>query len=158
MTPNELLNEITNGPLAAELADALAAGDDVTIHSILNRKDIDKQDWISVADFNTWCANNNAEYVRIVQLSQDVESPFYAAANSLLRLLVGALAEKAINTGAPSVSYLLENWPYVDPTVKESLLALGRIKISRAEQLEVSITTVDVIKALYNDDGTRRVL
>jgi len=158
MTPEQLLDEITNGPLALELADALASGDDVAICAALNSKDIPSQGWISVADFETWCASNDAEYKRIEALSRDETSPFYSAANSLLRRLSVQNTENAINTGAPPIASLLDAWPYVDANSKESLLALGRTLISRAEQLGEHISLKNVIDALYNEDGARRVL
>ena len=158
MTPNELLNEITNGPLAVELADALAAADDITIHAALNRKDIVSQGWIDTADFNTWCAVNDAEYKTIKALAANVDSPLYAAANSLLNILSGALGEKALNTGAAHVVYLISVWPFANNEIRNTFLAMGQETISRAEQLGVSISPVDVVMALKNSDGTTRTL
>jgi len=152
-----LLYELTEGPLADELAPLITAGDDAGIVAALNRKDISTFGKVYTADFNTWCSGHNAEYLRITALAKDEASPLHAAANSLLRILSGAMGERVLNLGAPSVAYLVSIWPFVDESSRASFMSLGATTVSRAEQLGIYVTNKDVINVIWNTDGSRRL-
>lgn len=145
-----LLDELTSGPLAAEIAPHIAFGNDGAISEILNRRDIPAYGWVSAADMNTWCALHNAEYLNIKSLAMDNQSPFYAAANALLNCLGGAFGEGAINLAAPEIVALVDNWPFVDQTgaAKAALLAKGQRLISRAEQVGLFVDAQKIAQTL----------
>jgi hypothetical protein len=147
---NPLLAQMTTGPLASLIAPYLASGDDSAIHNLATSKTFIKYDWISVADFNTWCASNNAEFVNIQNVAATPSSPYYSAANSLLRCLNGAVNAGAINLGSSTVTALLNAWPFVDTTgtAKNSLIALGTFPASQADLtgLDWSIPSIAVAR------------
>lgn len=145
-----LLDELTTGPLANEIAPHITAGNDGAIVEILNRRDIPAYGWITAADLNTWFALHNAEYVNVKTLAMNEQSPFFAAANALLNCLSGAIGENALNLAAPEIMALVNNWPFVDQTgtAKAALLAKGQKLISRAEQLGIRVDTQTVAQAL----------
>lgn len=157
MTPQELLNEITNGPLATELSSALAAGDDVTIYNALTRKDIDSPGEITSHDVR--------QYLMLNDLLQTIEVSDTAVCKAATRALeifpVFKLTIPEVLTKFTAILDGLVNEPLVPAftaTHKAELLALASTKVSRAQQLGISITNKNIIDALYNADGTRRVL
>jgi len=157
MTPTELLDEIMRGPLAAELAQPLAEWDDVTICQALNRKDIPTYNAVTPDDFMTWAASTGQRAV-IEDTANAVNDPLRAVALTLRDLLV---TRTPLNLGANSVQFMAENWVALGKCSRaamDSLFALGARTVSRAEQLKVGITQTDVVRALWNDDGTRRSL
>lgn len=154
-----LYDELTTGPLAAEIAPHLPTGNDGAIVGILNRKDIPAYGWITAADLSTWCALHNEEYLNIESLASNNQSPFYAAAKMLLNCLSGAIGENAINLAAPEVMALVNSWPFVDQTgaAKAALLAKGQKLVSRAEQLGIRVSDTDVRREIWNDNGSRKL-
>lgn len=157
MTPNELLNEIANGPLSVELADALTAGDDVTIFNALNRKDLpslgeitshDVKQYLSVSGMRLPIMDNSSIACRAATVALDDFSLFKLTIpevyNKFVEILDGLVEEALI--------------PNFTEANKQELLYLAGKMISRAEQLDERITLKSVIDALYNEDGTRRVL
>lgn len=143
-----LYNELTTGPLAAEIAPHIETGNDGAIVEILNRRDIPSYGWITAADLNTWFALHNAEYINVKTLAMDTQSPFYAAANALLNCLSGSVGENALNLAAPEITAFVDSWPFVDQQSKTDLLAKGQKMISRAEQLGITVSENAVAVAL----------
>lgn len=146
-----LLDELTTGPLAAELAPLIVAGDDGAVLAVLkDTSRYTRYGWITVADFNTWCAANNAEYQNIKAIAADSQNPFNAAAESLLRCLNGAVTDGAINLASQTVYGLVNSWPFVDQTgtAKSQLIALGTLPASRCDVLGINPTIQDIAQAL----------
>ena len=128
-----LLTALTTGSLATTIAPYLASGNDVAIFNIVHDRSLfTRLDWISVADFNTWCSLHNAEYVNIESLAANSASPYFSSAKALLRCLLGSINSGAINLGSPTVLSMLNAWPYIDVTgaSKNSLMAYGTFPAS----------------------------
>jgi hypothetical protein len=134
-------------------------GDDVSIHNLLTAKSYTKPAWVSVADFNSWCASHNAEYLNIEAIAGNVSSPYFSAGRALLRCLNGAVNSGAINTADSLVLTLLNAWPFVDTTgaAKTALISLGQIPASRADILGIDCSLTAIRAVIWNDDGTRRI-
>lgn len=146
-----LLTELQTDPMALGYAALITAGNDGAIYALINDKSrFTKSGWVTVSAFNTWCALHNAEYINIQSLAANNASPFYAAANSLLRCLNGAVSDGAINLADTGVFGLFNSWPFVDTTgsAKSALIALGTFPASRADILSISATIPDIAHAL----------
>jgi hypothetical protein len=130
-----LYTELTTGVLAAQIAPFIASGDDGAINSLLTSPSFTKPSWVSVAAFNAWCAQFNAEYLAIVSAANDNTSPLYSAANSLLRCLNGAVSDGAFNLADSSIIALLNSWVFADKSgaSKAALIAAGNHPASRAD-------------------------
>lgn len=145
-----LYDELTTGPLAAEIAPHIASGNDGAIVEIMNRRDIPAYGWISCDDLMTWFAANKDEYINAETIAANTAHPLYAAAKMLLERSKLNATNQALNLGAPEIYALVNNWPFVDQTgaAKAALLSKGQKLISRAEQLGISVDTQAVAQAL----------
>jgi hypothetical protein len=139
-----LLEEITNGPLAAELAPHVTAGADGVVAAILNRKDIPTKGKVASHDIR--------QYLMLVDLLIAIESsaqpscvaakralevfPIFDLANPMIlgkfeQVLDGLVAEDLI--------------PDFTETNKAVILVLADTFISRAEQVGLGNVTIEQI-------------
>jgi hypothetical protein len=143
-----LIEELTNGPLAAELAPHIAAGADGVVAAILNRKDIPAKGKVESHDIR--------QYLMLVDLLLAIESsaqpscvaakralevfPIFDLSNPMIlgkftQVLDGLVAEELI--------------PDFTETHKLTILSLADTLISRAEQAGLGhIDHMAVAKAL----------
>ena len=147
-----LYTELSTDPLNLGYSTLIAEENYTTILELLNTPNYTKTGWISTSDFNTWASNNNNEYVNIINLSQNINSPFYAAANTVLRALNGVFGLNALNLADPHVMGLFSAWPFVDTigASKTQLLALGNYPATRAEILGVDASGSSIVNAIAN--------
>jgi hypothetical protein len=142
-----LYDEITTGPLAAELAPLIQAGDDVSIVAALNRKDIPAKGKLSSQDIKQYLSliglrlpilDSVAPACREASLAlEDFES--FDLSNALILskftdILDGLVAEALI--------------PDFTETHKATILFLANKTISRAEQLNIDCSIQAIATAL----------
>lgn len=153
-----LQTELTTGPLAAELVPLIAAGDDGAIVAVLNRRDMVVPGNLRVHDVK--------QYISLIGLRlplMDSTTPACREFNTALEdfkdsgfdLFTPMILGKITQVMDALIAETLI--PDFTETTKLTLLSLGNKTISRAEQLGLSITEVDVRKELWNDDGTRKL-
>ena len=134
-----LYTEITTDPLNLGYAPLIAVRNDAAVASILQSKNYTKPGWISITDFNSWCALHSAEYANITALAANSTSPYYGTANALLRVLNGANSEGAFNLADANIITMFDIWPFVDTTgaAKAALVTMGTSPASRADVLGI---------------------
>lgn len=145
-----LYDEIMTGPLAAELAPHVASGNDAAITEILNRKDIDAYGYISNDDFSIWAAKTGQRAV-IDDTAANSSDPLRSVALALQDLLRGNLSSGQLNFSRQDNIDMANAWLSLGKMTQEaydSLFALAATKISRSEQLKISVTHIDVATAL----------
>jgi hypothetical protein len=139
-----LIEEISTGPLASELAPHIAAGSDGIVAAILNRKDIPAKGKVAAHDIR--------QYLMLVDLLIAIESstqpacvaakralevfPIFDLANPMIlgkfeQVLDGLVAEDLI--------------PDFTETNKLTILSLADTVISRAEQAGLGNVTIEQI-------------
>lgn len=157
-----LLEEITTGPLSAEIAPFLQVGDGASIAyivEILNRKDINAYGKITNTAFAIWAAETGQRAV-FEDESKNPISPFRSIALTLLDLQRGGLDVKHLDIGSAKNIAMINAWKQGGKMTQaqyDSLFALAAINISRAEQLGMSVSENDISRLIYNDDGTRAI-
>ena len=142
-----LYDELTTGPLAAELAPLIAEGNDGVIVAVLNRKDIpgkksitshDIKAFFSVSGFYIPILDSPSLACReaILNLnlfeSFDISNPAYLA--KLTSILQGLVEEEML--------------PAFQQSHMDYVLALGDTFISRAEQLGINPSIQDIATTL----------
>lgn len=142
-----LLDELTNGPLAAELAPLIADGKDGEVLAVLNRKDIPAKKPITSHSIRAFLFANKfwnpikhgtslacEETIDALTLfeSFDIRVPVYY--DRLVEVLTGLVAEPLVPT------FTVDH--------KAAILAMGDTLISRAEQLGINPTIQDIAQAL----------
>ncbi len=152
-----LSNELVNGPLATEIAPFIASGNDGVIADILNRKDIVVSGVVSSHDIRM--------YLMLHDLLIPIESSQSVACQAAKRALEvfptfdlsnATIFEKfnQILNGLRLDELLLPRFTLAHGA---ELIALADKKISRAEQLGMTITDLDIRREIWHDDGTRRL-
>lgn len=149
--------ELTTGPRAAEIAPLLVAGNDAAIAAVLNRKDIPAYSLVTWAQFAEWAA---ATGVRA-----DIEA-WKTHAVRAIRAIAWTLSDGLIR-GAGAIDFskagelamidALVTATLLSAADKTSLLTLATIKLSRADQLGITVTDVDIRKTIWADNGTRLI-
>lgn len=142
-----LLDELTNGPLAAEIAPHIAAGNDGVIWEILNRKDIPALGLVSNTDFMEWAAASGQRSV-IEDTANNINDPLRSVALALLDMIRGT---SALDLNRPKVKLMAEGWHAAGKMSladKEELFSLGTASTSRAEQLGIQPSVGDIAQAL----------
>ena len=142
-----LSDELTTGPLAAEIAPLITAGDDGAILAVLNRKDIsrlgritahDIKQYFSLIDLRIPIKDSTAASCRAVTLALEDFPVFDLTIPAILvkfeAMLDALVAEDLI--------------PDFTETHKQTILYLATETISRAEQLGIHPTTQDIAQAL----------
>lgn len=133
---NPLLDELTNGPLAAELAPLIVARNDADIVAVMNRKDIAVYGTISTNDLAIWSASSGLR-AAIQDHANNAASPLRSIALTLLDLLTGNL-ERALDFGIAANVAMLEAWVTagaITENQRDELLALSQKTVSRADQI-----------------------
>jgi hypothetical protein len=142
-----LYDELTNGPLAAEIAPFILAGNDGAISAILNRKDIvgngqlqahDIKQYLSLIGLRLAIKDSNTPSCREATLALDDFDSFDLSNSIILAkftvILDGLVADELI--------------PDFTETHKLTVLALSQKLISRAEQLGLDCSILAIAKAL----------
>jgi hypothetical protein len=150
-----LQDELLTGSLSAEIAPHLASADDVAISAILNRKDIPVYSTVTWAQFSEWAAQTG---VRAdiedwkTHASRGVRALAWTLSDGLIRgagsIDFGSQAQVALLNGLVGAGLL-------SATDKDTLLVLATVYISKAEQLGISATGLDIRRAIWTDNGTR---
>ena len=152
-----LAEELTSGPLAAELAPHIAAGADGECAAVLNRADIPAKGKVASHDIR--------QYLMLVDLLLAIESssqpsclaakralevfPIFDLSNPMIlgkftQVLDGLVAEELI--------------PDFTEVHKAVILSLADTLISRAEQAGLgNVTASDIARAARNDDGSSKL-
>lgn len=142
-----LHDELTTGPLAAELAPLIADGNDGAILAVLNRKDIPAKGKISAHDIQ--------QYLMLHDLLLTIESSQTLSCIATKRALeifpTFDLSNPAVLVKFDQILTGLEQdtlLPDFTAQHKADLLAMGDVLISRAEQLDITPTITDIAQAL----------
>ena len=152
-----LKTEIQTGPLAAELAPFIAAGNDTAIADALNRRDISAKGSVS--------SHYIRQYLMLVDLLIAIEAspapacvaakralevfPVFGLANPMIlgkfgQVLDGLVAEDLI--------------PDFTEVHKATILGLADTLVSRAEiVMGQAVSPNDVARAIRNDDGSSKL-
>lgn len=142
-----LSDELINGPLAAELAPYISAGNDGAILAVLNRKDIVAKGKVT--------AHSIQQYLMLNDLLLAIESTQTLSCLATKRALeifpvfdlsIPVVLEKftAILSGLEHDNLI----PAFTAQHKADLLMMGDVLISRAEQAGISPTIEDIAQAL----------
>jgi hypothetical protein len=153
-----ILDELTTGPLAAEIAPFIASGDDGAIYAALHRKDIPVSGAVAVNDFAIWAASTGLR-AAIQDHADNAESPLRSIALTLLDLLQGNLAP-ALDFGNAANVTMLNAWVAAGALTipqRDDLLTLSQKLISRAEQVNIPATLIDIKMEIWHDNGTRKL-
>lgn len=153
-----LYDELTTGPLSAELSAYIATGDVGAIYTALHRRDIPAHGAISTNEFVIWAAANGQRAV-IEDSANDIASPLRSVAIALQDFVRGNLVQ-GLDFGRTETVAMAQAWRDAGNMTQaqyNSLLALAATTISRAEQSGLNITETDIKRELWNDDGTRKL-
>lgn len=142
-----LSDELTTGPLAAELAPLIAEGNDGAIYDALHRKDIVTDGSVTAHDIQ--------QYLMLCDLLIPVEESTAASCKTATRALA---LFPVFNTQIPEVKSKLISVldglvaevliPDFTETHKATILAMAQTVVSRAEQLGISPSVQDIAQAL----------
>lgn len=153
-----LSDELITGPLASQLAPLIESGDDGAIAVLLNAKNItvpgnlkvhDVKQYISLIDLRLPILDSVADACRQFNLAlEDFNESGFDLSNPLIagkitQVLDALVAETLI--------------PDFTETNKLTILSLGNKLISRADQLGITVSNIDVRKEIWNDDGSRKL-
>lgn len=143
-----LADELNQGPLSAELAPLIAAGNDGAIYEALHRKDIPAKGKLAVRSIYRYLtiirlrvkiAESSSEACKEARYALedlepeiDLSNPLYLTRFS--EILDGLIADQSI--------------PAFTETHKQQLLAMGDVMVSRVDQLGYSISIQDIAQAL----------
>jgi hypothetical protein len=154
----QLIAELTTGPLAAELAPHIASGDVTAIYAALHRRDIQTPGIIETNEFVIWCAENG-QRAAIEDAAQNQADPLRSVALALQDLVRGNLRQ-GLDFGRLETIGMAQAWRDAGKMTAEqynSLIALSSQSISRAEQAGLAITETDIKREIWNDDGSRKL-
>ena len=143
-----LRDEIASGPLAAELADALAVGDDASIVTVLNEPRYDVYGRVARAEFAMWCGASGLRAV-IEDHAAMQASPLRSIALTILDFLRGGVAE-SIDFGLADNEQMLGAWVTAGGITQpqaDALLGMSLHRISRAEQIGLIVTLETVARS-----------
>jgi len=144
-----LYQELIEGPLAAEIAPFIAAGNDGAINAILTRKDIAVYGSISVNAFAIWAAKTGLR-AAIQDHAYTLQSPLRSIALTLLDFLQSSSA-RSLDFGNSDNCAMLEAWVVagaLTPVQRDDLLAMALTTISRAEQQGVNADIAAIAHSL----------
>ena len=145
-----LLEEIQNGPLAAELSSFVAANDYRGIANALNRKDILTSGSITVNKFAIWCAETGMR-ATINDQASNPASPLRSIALTLLDLLQGNLTPASLDLSIDQNKAMLHAWVLaglLTTAQEQELITLSQTYISRAEEVGLTVDANLVAEAL----------
>lgn len=142
-----LLDELTTGPRAAELAPLIAAGEDGAILAVLNRKDIsqlgritahDIKQYFSLIDLRIPIKDSTTPSCRAVTLALE-DFPVFDLTNPAVLAKFEAMLDALVAE---------DLIPDFTETHKQTVLYLATETLSRAEELGINPTTQDIAQAL----------
>lgn len=145
---SQLSDELTTGPLAAELAPLIAAGDDVAILAALNRRDIPALGVIKTNPFVIWAAKTGQRAVIEDTASNSVD-PLRSVGLALQDLVRGNL-DQGLDFSIADTADMAAAWLAAGKMTQQNyddLMALAATTISRTEQLGISPTENDIAVA-----------
>lgn len=141
-----LLDELTIGPLAAELTPLIAAGDDSAIYAVLHRKDIAVDGVVTAHDIQ--------QYLMLCDLLLPIEESTATACKTATRALE---LFPEFRTSIPEVKAklisVLDNLvaetliPDFTEVHKATILTMSQTFISRAEQIGINPSENDIAVA-----------
>lgn len=143
-----LLEELTTGPLAVELAPLITAGNDGAILAVLNRQDISAKGKVSAHDIREYLMVENLLWMAIK------DSPTLACKATIEALAMFETFDLSNSKRLAMFTQVLEGLvqdnlvPDFTEQNKVDLLAMGDVLISRAEQLGISPTITDIAQTL----------
>lgn len=143
-----LLEELTTGPLAVELAPLITAGNDGAILAVLNRQDISAKGKVSAHDIREYLMVENLLWMAIK------DSPTLACKATIEALAMFETFDLNNSKRLAMFTQVLEGLvqdnlvPDFTEQNKVDLLAMGDVLISRAEQLGISPTITDIAQTL----------
>ena len=143
-----LLEELTTGPLATELAPLITAGADGAILAVLNRRDIETLGTIKTNPFVIWAAKTGQRAV-IEDTASNPLDPLRSIALSLQDLVRGNL-DQGLDFSITDTSAMADTWLAAGKMTQpmyEDLMALATVIISRAEQLGINLSENDIAVA-----------
>lgn len=142
-----LLTEIQTGPLSLELATSVSQGNDAEVLNVLNRKDIVVQGELSAHDIRKYLMlydlllpieNSTSQSCVVVKRALDIFPIFDLSDPIILSKFTSILDGLVADTLIPA--FTIQN--------KNDILAMSNKKISRLEQLKLTININDIAKAL----------
>lgn len=161
-TSAEIKAEISAGPLAAEIAPFVAAGNDQKVADIINRQDIAGKKRAAMPDLVNYLSDQGI-LANIADAAIDAANPGHAAARKVVATLrlSTELGVTNINMERAGNQALISNLVSVGlMTVAQAngVKALANTVLSRAEILwGQPITANDVARAVRNDDGSSKI-
>jgi hypothetical protein len=154
-----LQTELTEGPLVAELAPLIAEADDVGILAVLNRVDIvvpgnlrvhDVKQYLSLISLRLPILDSSVQSFREFNLAlEDFDVGGFDLFTPMILGKITQVLDDMVSDG--SIKEFTKE-------IKLTLLSLGNKTISRAEQIGLSISEIDIRMELWNDDGTRKLV
>lgn len=143
MTPAELKTEITTGPLAAELAQFVAAGNDGQVAAILNDKRFTKTQRVPLRDIVRYLLDNGV-WLTIVDKAADVAaSQAKSAARVFLEVQKMGFVE-SLDMGKPSSQGMLSALVAAGTMTAAHQTALTNMGVVPASRAEVLGATIDI--------------
>ena len=142
--------EIQTGPMAAELAPFVAAGNDVQVAAILNDKRFTKTQRVTLKDIVRYLLDNGV-WLTIVDKAADIApSPAKSAARIFLEVQKMGFVESLDMSKASSQGMLstLVAAGTMTAAHQIAITNMGIVPASRADVLGATITHIDVAKAL----------
>lgn len=144
---NDLTTELSSGPLAAELAPLIAAGNDGAIYEVLHRKDIPTKGRVTAHDIRQYLMLNDL----LLPIEASTALSCVATKRALevfpvLDLSVPAILAKFTQVLDGLVAETLI--PDFTEQHKAELLSLGDVLVSRADQLGGYISIESIAQAL----------
>lgn len=154
----DLTEELTSGPLSAELQPLIEQSDYAGILAALNRKDIEAYGNLSVHNVKRYISliglrlpilDSTQPSCREFNLALDdfKETGFDLATPQILGKITAVLDDLVAETLIPDFT----------EEHKTALLSFGIKMISRAEQLGINPTIRDISETIFADDGTRKI-
>ena len=141
-----LRDELLNGTLKTEIGIYVVKGNDGDIYNIINRKDITVKGILTSVAIRRYLLLNNlllkvesgiSDACKLMSRMLDVFVDFNLSNSDELTQFTSVLDELVMDK---ELGFIEKN--------KEDILLLGNIKISRAEQLGISVNITDIAQAL----------
>ena len=155
---SNLYAELTTGPLAAELVPFVSIADEEVIYTILHRKDIPVYGSVDVGEFVSWSAQNGM-LAHIEDHAANTASPLRSIAIALKKWMERS-GQLDLNLSKAAHQAMLQAWVVAGELTeqqRDALYVIAEKLISRAEQVAIPASIMDIRKELWNDDGTRRL-
>lgn len=151
-----ILEELTTGPLAAEIAPLITSGDAQAILAVLQRKDIPSPGQISAHDIKQYFSLIGVRRKIIENTSDSCKDVTLALEDfPLFDLTIPEVYVKFIATLEGLVADTLV--PDFTEEHKNTVLYLASKLVSREQQSGITFSLQAIQEEIWNDDGTRRL-